>query len=448
MNAEYSTVRRYCLRIINRHVILGIIVLSATVITTLFLLRHPSDKATIIGPNGQSINLIPPLSIPDSPPAPTFAPSATGGPTEFDPYGKDGVIALNMGTLVAHVVIDGIVVHDVRDTDAKGAFTAIPNASDFHRLSNLDGSPSPYYQAGKTIYIFKYHNLTPETSSYSSNIAFPKPETLTGADSGTFVPGIVPSMHSLAKDAFHVYLNGIAHPEFDSSIAVIADRPLLFKDMTQVYESLGGDTYATLPFDSQTVNFLTPIGGQFDLESDGYVTDKNGAYFDKKKMPSADSSTLTVFTNPPLHGIKGSGPIYSYAKDSRYVYYAGQTVAGADPTTFVPVDNGGTYSYYYGRDARHLYEGTSTMPVIDPQTVQILWYPIYEGCSPSIYIKDARAVYYIDFSTHSYTSVQGADPATFKSLINDYGRDKNGIWLKTEFKPNLPKDFAPVCNYG
>ena len=60
----------------------------------------------------------------------------------------------------------------------------------------------------------------------------------------------------------------------------------------------------------------------------------------------------------------------------------------------------------------------------------------------SHYVKDATHVFF------QQTVVPNADPDTFKTLINGYGRDKNGIWEGTSFRPDLPKDFQPVCNYG
>jgi hypothetical protein len=44
--------------------------------------------------------------------------------------------------------------------------------------------------------------------------------------------------------------------------------------------------------------------------------------------------------------------------------------------------------------------------------------------------------------------VPGADPETFESLINGYGKDKRGIYNGLQFDSTLPKDFKPVCDYG
>jgi hypothetical protein len=362
--------------------------------------------------------------------------------TMSDPYSQPGMIALIFsGVLVKHAP-GGILVKGVWDSDDQGLFVSIPNADDFHQMRNPDGALTPYYKAGNDIYIF----TGTSTKKSSNDLILPTPVSISGVDVATFVPGILPSLLFIAKDKNHVYIGGKPDSMIDAKTFVaIPGRDSLFKDAFHLYEYIGGPTsYEITPFDPQTISFFTPRDpGTLDSEFyNEYVEDKNGVYFGKERIANADANTFTVFTNPKLYGLKGGGPLYPYAKDKNAVYYDGAVVPHADPSTFVPVDNGGVYSYYYGKDVNNVYEGTTTIPNLDPQTVQILWTPIYEGCGSAMYVKDATHVFY------KQSLVPGADAKTFESLINNYGRDKNGTWEGTKFRPDLPKDFQPDCTYG
>ncbi len=382
-------------------------------------------------------NHLPLIPVPP-PPNPPQSPPPLLPRGAYDSYGTNDILAIDIGVLIAKRVPGGIIVRRVDEKDEKGVFTAIAYADDFHRLTNSDGGRTPYFQAGDTVYMFKYADIV--RTSHPSLL--PVPMSIPDADASTFMPGLSPHLSRIAKDKTHVYINGILDPIIDAkTVAVIPQHPDIFQDSFHVYKYTGQSLpYTITPFEPP-ITFFSPLANE-DSEFSGHFTDKNNAYFQDRKIEGVDLRTFTVFTTPKLGGLKGSGPIYSYAKDKNSVYYEGIAVPYADPATFVPVDNGGVYSYYYGKDMSRVYEGITTIPTLDPSSVQVLWQPIYEGCMSSHYVKDATHVFF------QQTVVPNADPDTFKTLINGYGRDKNGIWEGTSFRPDLPKDFQPVCNYG
>src|SRR3989344_3316609 len=154
------------------------------------------------------------------------------------------------------------------------------------------------------------------------------------------------------------------------------------------------------------------------------------------------TNTFQVLTTPKLSAGKADHATYSYSKDIKNVYYLGQIIPNAEPETFIPIDTGGSYAHYYGKDNVSVYEGIIAIPFADPKTFKPLWYPIYEGCGPSKYSIDATHVFF------ERNIVPGADPTTFKALILQYGRDKNGLWFKDKLETEMPEGFEPVCNYG
>lgn len=390
-------------------------------------------QSVVLGPNG--LPMLPPPPLPPTP----LAPPPPLDPGMYGPYGKDGMFEVysggDMRIVIAKRTPEGIIVRDYQSPDEKGVFTAIANAEDFHRLDAPDGSRSGYYQAGNAIYVFSYDAM------FSKRALLPSLTHVADAEHFTLIPGLDTR---IAKDATHVYLDGIPDSAIDAkTLSIIPGHPSVFQDAFHVYHTDGGRPFYTITPFEPPINFFSQPTQEPWHEFIGYVADKNAAYFQGKKIVGADLKTFAVFTTPKLHQIKESGVIYSYAKDRTYVYYKGTIVPDADPATFVPLTNGGAFTHYYGKDTATVYEGAAVIPELDPNTVQILWSPIYEGCDKSHFIKDNKRVFF------KQTLLPGADAATFESLTSgDYGRDKNGIWQGSQFRADLPKDFQPVCNYG
>jgi len=111
-----------------------------------------------------------------------------------------------------------------------------------------------------------------------------------------------------------------------------------------------------------------------------YAKDKNVVYFGTSTIEYADAKT---FTGREAHGW-----------DTNYVYYEGNIILGADPSTFTQV------TIYYSMDAQHVYYKSRVIPEADPKT--------FEAIGDYQYAKDANYVY-------SYGEVMlGVDPDTFK----------------------------------
>ncbi|MFB6306658.1 MAG: DKNYY domain-containing protein, partial [Flavobacteriales bacterium] len=59
------------------------------------------------------------------------------------------------------------------------------------------------------------------------------------------------------------------------------------------------------------------------------------------------------------------------------------------------------------------------------------------------YSRDATDVFWKD------DLVEEADAESFEALINEYGKDKNNVYLRGEVQSDLdPDTFQPECNYG
>lgn len=352
-----------------------------------------------------------------------------------DPYTKQGVIDIGWQWMLAEQAPEGLIVRGTWDRNEQGVFVILPDANKFTRIKNAEGAPTPYFTTGDKIYIFKTDK---NSKKASTNTPIPIPFLISGADIKTFVPGISNDLAYISNDKNFVYIRGISDTSLDpQSIASVEGDRYLFKDKNGVYDSRteynSSDLYRKNQYDPAT--FII-------FDTYGYTKDKNGIYFEDKKIEGVDPQTFEVLTHPALSAGKATFAVYSYSKDVMNVYYLGQIIPNADPKTFVPVDTGGAYAHYYGKDKALVYEGTTTVPYADPKTFKPLWYPIYEGCGPSKYSVDATHVFF------ERSIVSGADPVTFKALILQYGRDKNGLWFKDKLETGMPKDFEPVCNYG
>lgn len=358
-----------------------------------------------------------------------------------DPNNKPEVIDIGWQWMVAERVPGGLVVRGTWDRNDQGIFVSISDAEKFTRIKNTEGAPTSYFTTGKDIYIFRTDKNSKRAVATDSPI--PIPLLISGADINTFVPGISHDLSYISKDKNNVYIYGILDQSLDAATLEAIEGmdyffQYFFKDKNHVYDARvyqdKNIQYQVTSYDPTTFEIFEGVYG--------YSKDKNGVYYEDKKVAGADSDTFQVLTVPKLSAGKADHATYSYSKDAEKVYYLGQIVPDADPKTFVPVDTGGTYTHYYGTDAVTVYEGTTAIPFADPKTFKPLWYPIYEGCGPTKYVKDAMRIFF------ERKIVNGADPNTFEPLINGYGKDKNGIWLRDKLQPNLPEDFKPECNYG
>lgn len=181
----------------------------------------------------------------------------------------------------------------------------------------------------------------------------------------------------------------------------------------------------------ETILLTSSSLGGFDRYGNpvsGYEVNNLHAYYNKKLI-GADPITLEVIKGSlkEMHGYVK----YDYAKDANTVYYAGNPLPGAFPATFRPIENS-SGSHSYGIDGKTVYSGFDPIPSADPKTFKILWQTIWEGCPYTHYSKDATRVY-VSTTTLKAFVVPYADPATFESLVNGFGKDKRGYYEGTTY---------------
>ena len=117
----------------------------------------------------------------------------------------------------------------------------------------------------------------------------------------------------------------------------------------------------------------------------------------------------------------------SFAKDGRQVYFGSEVVAGADSPSFsiVSFNDGAKNDTIFAKDRTHVfyYGGwDSTLSVIrgaDPSTFVTLDQDSYYGG----YARDASTVYF------GATAVRGADVKSFQSMA-PYGKDLRAVYLE------------------
>ncbi len=137
----------------------------------------------------------------------------------------------------------------------------------------------------------------------------------------------------------------------------------------------------------------------------GYAVSRTAVFFNGEEIPGADPSSFVVYD--ALH--------QAYAKDATTVYFGTSVVAGADPATFAASD-------IYGGDAGHVYRAGIAIEGVELQT--------FEALSVN-YSRDANNVYYEN------SVLEGADPATFE-ILNNYSaaRDKNNVYESGAIVPD------------
>ena len=111
---------------------------------------------------------------------------------------------------------------------------------------------------------------------------------------------------------------------------------------------------------------------------DVYTKDKNNVYFCGDIVQSADPSTFTILMD-------SNGATSTYAKDEHSVYETSEgsvnTLTGADPNTFVVLYDG------YAKDKSNVY-GNGDFS-LDPQTFSII-----PGTHSGEYVRDSSHIFY------------------------------------------------------
>lgn len=175
---------------------------------------------------------------------------------------------------------------------------------------------------------------------------------------------------------------------------------------------------------TRTFNVLGGFNSYGDFASK-YSVGNGHAYYDGRVMNGADPVTLHVLKGSlqEMHGFI----TYAYAADSHSVYFQGMPLSNANVSAFRPIENGaGTHSY--GTDGQRVFYYAASIPWADPKTFSVLWDNLWEGCPETTYSKDAIHVFFDSLENRTSQVVQGADPASFKSLISGYGKDSRGYY--------------------
>jgi len=158
---------------------------------------------------------------------------------------------------------------------------------------------------------------------------------------------------------------------------------------------------------SQLYNTFTGIANY------GYFIKDASVYLDGKKIMGADANTFTHFNNRGY-----------YSKDKNHVYYNASKLKNADATTFQPLANDNSDSYWH--DKSNVYYKWNFIEGADGASFEYAGY---------LYAYDKNNVFFEN------TLLQGADRTTFKPIQTFVGRDAKNIFIRNVRATNI-KDFS------
>jgi hypothetical protein len=221
-----------------------------------------------------------------------------------------------------------------------------------------------------------------------------------------------------------------------------------YRDKDNVYvqrQTFGRESFLEI-VDRDSKSFqLLPSESIWDSR---YSKDVHGVYYDSEtfyegiRIDDADSKTFTIITIN-LEALKGDR-VFVYAIDAERAYYEGRQVHGADPISFIPIENG-RFTHKYARDKNNIYYKDTLISGADLDSFKILWQQAYEGCIKGLYYsKDKDRVYF------KHQLVEEADPEAFETFFGFYAKDKNGVYKNGVLQEGVdPETFVePACEYG
>ncbi len=219
----------------------------------------------------------------------------------------------------------------------------------------------------------------------------------------------------------------------------VVEDPYYMKDKSQVYFLPYGLNQSPI-LSAKEFNLLVtkadPNTFKIIYEQSHLAIDKSNVYMNGKILPDIDPNTLYQVM-----------PDTSYYKDKNSIYQFTTNFLSGSISHFEGKVNRIAlsemkFNNVYAFDTNHVYYDGKLIQEADPDSFVILWHTVREGCRLGTYAKDNKNVYYED------KLVIGADPNTFEPLLNDYGRDKQGVYKDGKIDHTLPKNFEPTCNYG
>lgn len=146
----------------------------------------------------------------------------------------------------------------------------------------------------------------------------------------------------------------------------------------------------------------------FELLRDSlaWARDHNSVFFAGQLVPSADPSTIRV--------LLAAGQPSGWAADDHQVYRFGEPLPGADPTTFSSFEE----NTEWGRDRDNVYYGQTLIEGAEPETFRLL-----DGGAEG-WARDVAYVY------RDGERVDGLDATTFVLLEGGYFHDKNALYYR------------------
>jgi len=156
-----------------------------------------------------------------------------------------------------------------------------------------------------------------------------------------------------------------------------------------------------------------------------YHIENNSMYWSGKELKEVDLKTLTIITsdgkNIPLKDYKEQIASH-FIKDKNNVYYQGEKIQGADPSTFKALGED------YFKDKNNVYQLIMPKEKKIPNIAGLCDLSKFEG---------------------SVKKMEKADPNTFEALGNGYFKDKNSVYYyKEKVKRADPNTFKTNNSYG
>lgn len=148
--------------------------------------------------------------------------------------------------------------------------------------------------------------------------------------------------------------------------------------------------------------------------------------------------------------IKSFKPLIgSWSKDNNSVWWGPFRLRGIDASSFKAMNG------LYGKDSSSVWGAYQLVKGADSTSFEVLDPGIqYDGTPPWMpdlhfgYARDCNHVYFHQSTTGKPTVLKGADPFTFVSFANRYGKDKSAVYLEKGKLPKADPNSWGLLGYG
>lgn len=164
-----------------------------------------------------------------------------------------------------------------------------------------------------------------------------------------------------------------------------------------------------------------------------WARDKSNIYvFDPEvylaTIPNADRDSFVPF---------GTTGEFCYGKDKRAAYYGHASdsgvVKGADVKSFVLVRD----TLLFAKDDSHVFYAAQTITGADPATFSVV------ASGSQDYAKDSRRVWWFETYPTEVLLIKGADPGTFVVLADGYSKDAKHVFSLNPLNYSIPPALIP-----